>query len=632
VPRRQAANPAVVNVLFGQVAATRPGGDAFGIKLGRTLSAGALVAGLLIQPSGAAPAPSIRTLVAARSPITALAQDGRRIAWLQPRTSRYAVIKDLVSGRRVRLPTKRFESDLGATEPLPSIALAGNRVVYMLYERQGNTEEHFFVVTTGLRDPRERMIGFTMTNDCPCPEGRLPSWQFAADGTIIVYPLGRSLYRLSGRRAVRIPGTAGSIAVSGNRYASVRLQSPGGCICNLDPSWSPDGSLVYTAGQPLRTYETAQKRIHVVAPGGEPRALTAGSEPDWSPDGSLIAYVRGPTDLPAIYLIRPDGSGARRLTVGSQPAWHPGGRNLAFARGDSIHVAALDGSGERRVTDGSSPAWSPDGRRLAYVRSGDIWVANADGTGATSLTQDGADAEWTAGDPAWSPDGRRLAYTVYRIPQATGEIVETRVWVMNADGSEKRQLGVGRATTPAWSRDGSRIAYGGWLARPHPARWSPSTEIFTALPNGTQQTRVTTTSAAQPTSTGVVRSFGRRPRSTKLKAEGVVHDVALTPRFVALLVERLEGKRIVLLHPTSGRLLRRFEVPLETASHISAAGPHVVYSVGQKIRHLRMDGSETRTVAAAAAAPRHLSIEGRRVAWIENRAGRWFIRALNVPR
>ena len=608
------------------------------MPLGRSLSLGALVAAVVIQSSGAAPAaPSIRTLVAARVSITALAQDGRRIAWLQPRPRRHAVIKNLVSGRKVALPTKRFESDLGSTDVLPSIALAGNRVVYVLYERQGNTEEHFFVVTSGLRDRRERLLASAISSDCPCPEA-LPSWQFAADGANIVYPFGRRLYRLSGRRPVRIPGSPGDIAVSGNRYASADLLSRSGCICNLDPSWSPDGSLAYTAGQPLSTFEPtatemAQRRIHVVGPGGgEARRLTAGWDPDWSPDGSLIAYVRRPTDSSAIYLIRPDGSGARRLTSGSQPAWHPDARRLAFVRGDGwLHLAAVDGSSERRLFQGSAPAWSPDGGRLAFVRHPDIWVANADGSGATRLTQQGGDGEQTAGEPAWSPDGRRLAYTVYGIPEDTGEIDDARVLVMNADGTGKRQIGVGRATTPAWSRDGSRVAYAGWLPRRLPAHWSPSTEIFTVAPDGTQATRVTTTSVAQPTSAGLIRSFGRPKQSTKLKTEGVVYDLALTPRFAALLVERLEGKRIVLLHPRTGRLLRRFDVPPATAS-ISAAGRHVVYSVGKEIRNLRVDSSETRTLAVRPVVPRHLSIEGRRVAWIENRAGRGFIRALNVPR
>jgi Tol biopolymer transport system component len=608
-------------------------GDTSGITLGRTLAAGALVAALLIQPSAAAPAPSVRTLAAARVPITAFAQDGRRIAWLQPRTRRRVALRDLVSRRSVLLPAKKFESDLGAPpDVLPSIALGGNRVVYVLYEQQGNTEEHFFVVTTGVRDRAERLLASVTTNDCPCP-GSLPSWRLAADGGTVVFAIGQRLYRLAGSRAVRIAGTAGTIAVSRNLYASASLRSQGGCVCNLDPSWSPDGSLAYTAGQPLSPDETAQTRIRIVsARGGQGGAIAAGSQPAWSPDGSLIAYVRRTTDSPAIYLIRPDGSGARRLVAGSEPAWHPDGQSLALVRPDGrIYVAALNGGNVRRVLDGDSPAWSPDGRRLAFARSREIWVANADGSGATRLTQHAADAETSAGGPAWSPDGRRLAYTVYRVPQDTGEIADARVWVMGADGSEKRQLAVGRSATPAWSRDGARIAYAALLATRHPARWEPRTEIFAAAPDGTQATRVTTTSVAEPTTIGYVRRFGRARQAASLKAEGALLDLALTPRFAALLVERMAGKRIVLLHPRTGRLLRKLDVPLE-AFRISAAGRYVVYSLGKEIMALRTDVGRTRTVAVAATAPRQLSIEGRRVAWIENRNRRGFIRAVTLTR
>jgi Tol biopolymer transport system component len=606
--------------------------------MGRALSTGALVAALLIQPSAAAPASSVRTLTTARVPITAFAQDGRRIAWLQPRMRRYVAVKDLVSGRRVSLPAGRFESELGVPpeEVLPSIALGGNRVVYVLYEEQGNTEEHFFVVTTSARDRTERLVAAHFTNDCPCPGG-LPSWRLVADGKTVIFGIGRTLYRLAGRRAVRIAGsigTAGAIAVSQNRYASAWMRSAGGCVCNLDPSWAPDGSLAYTAGQPLSTYAKGQPRIRVVGPGGgEGRAITAGSEPAWSPDGSLIAHVRRTNNSAAIYLIRPDGSGARRLVAGSQPAWHPDGQSLALARVDgSIYVAGLDGRNVRRVVEGSSPAWSPDGRRLAFVRLNGIWVANADGSGATRLTEDAAASESYASGPAWSPDGRRLAYTTYWVPEATGEIADTSVWVMNADGSDRRQLGVGRSATPAWSRDGSRIALARWLATSHPARSAPPTEIFTAAPDGTAAARVTTTVVAQPTTAGFVRAFGRGARATNLRTEGVVLELALTPRFAALLVERTDGKQIVLLHPRSGRLLRRFDVPLETAPQISAAGGSLVYAAGKQIRALHVDRAGTHRLAVAAVEPRHLSIEGRRVAWIENRGGRGFIRAITLPR
>ena len=60
-----------------------------------------------------------------------------------------------------------------------------------------------------------------------------------------------------------------------------------------------------------------------------------------------------------------------------------------------------------------------------------------------------------AGGPAWSPDGTRLVYTVSTNGVST-------LWIMNADGSAKRQLTTGAngsAFDPAWSADGQQIAF-----------------------------------------------------------------------------------------------------------------------------------------------------------------------------
>ena len=55
---------------------------------------------------------------------------------------------------------------------------------------------------------------------------------------------------------------------------------------------------------------------------------------------------------------------------------------------------------------------------------------NADGSGQTNLVQD---TEYHADkNPSWSPDGTRIAY--YR---------DGQIWVMNADGSGKKQISSG---------------------------------------------------------------------------------------------------------------------------------------------------------------------------------------------
>jgi dipeptidyl aminopeptidase/acylaminoacyl peptidase len=74
-----------------------------------------------------------------------------------------------------------------------------------------------------------------------------------------------------------------------------------------------------------------------------------------------------------------------------------------------------------------------------------LYRVQDDGTGERDLTPTGA----TGGD--WSPDGSRI---VFSAPAGT----ESALYVMNADGSEPRPLGV-RGIRPRWSSDGRSILF-----------------------------------------------------------------------------------------------------------------------------------------------------------------------------
>jgi TolB protein len=103
-----------------------------------------------------------------------------------------------------------------------------------------------------------------------------------------------------------------------------------------------------------------------------------------------------------------------------------------------ITTAAL--AGAAFLGAGAAHAADPN-PTIAYVRSGAIYVTS--GGTETRLTEDEVNSR-----PRFSPSGRRIAY-----------VHNTTVWVMNADGSGKRQVSDRSAGGPSWSPNGASIAF-----------------------------------------------------------------------------------------------------------------------------------------------------------------------------
>lgn len=92
---------------------------------------------------------------------------------------------------------------------------------------------------------------------------------------------------------------------------------------------------------------------------------------------------------------------------------------------------------------------SPDGRTVAFTLLGDIYTIPIAGGTPTRIAEGLA---WEV-HPRFSPDGRRIAFTSDR---GGGD----NIWIMNADGSDKRQLtkeDFRLLNQPSWSPDGQYI-------------------------------------------------------------------------------------------------------------------------------------------------------------------------------
>ena len=260
-------------------------------------------------------------------------------------------------------------------------------------------------------------------------------------------------------------------------------------------SWSPDGTRIVFDGW----YGESLGIFVMNADGSDLQELrTAGSGfgVDWRPTqteppteetlsndtNGMIAFVsdRDGYGNGEIYTMNADGSNQTRLTFNSQwnglPSWSPDGTQIAFYQHRTnniwnIYVMNADGSNLQMLTDNygrdSAPAWSPDGSLIAFTSevsnqpspqidavNTDIYVMNADGSNRRQLTF----GESNDSCSSWSPDGLQIAFSSMRDRN-------WEIYIMNADGSDARRLTDDPAAdwNPAWSPDGAHIVF--WSER-----------------------------------------------------------------------------------------------------------------------------------------------------------------------
>ena len=180
-----------------------------------------------------------------------------------------------------------------------------------------------------------------------------------------------------------------------------------------------------------------------------------------------IVFTSGGTSTSDIYSVAPDGTDLQQLTFTvefeQEPTWSPDGSRVAYesstnGSGYRLHVMNADGSDQHSVSlsAGSNvndiqPAWSPDGTQIAFasarVGGWHIWIMNADGTNVRELPGD------LSQHPAWSPDGTRIA----------GDAGGAGIFVIGVDGTNEHRLTTPPAfhndESPDWSPDGATLVF-----------------------------------------------------------------------------------------------------------------------------------------------------------------------------
>ncbi len=224
------------------------------------------------------------------------------------------------------------------------------------------------------------------------------------------------------------------------------------------------------SGLGITAFDLHNRKLYQTAPEFEDRL------PSLSPDGTLLAFWsnRITPDIMTrrwqnwnfyILDLRTDTINQVTESYGilpyGVPLWSPDarhivihfwqpivGQQMVIYHRDTGLLEEFDGI----IETGSDLAWSHDGSRIAFRynenRNNEVFVLDILTGESTNLTQNVA----SDFEPVWSPDSSQIAFTSTRTGR--GEI-----HLMNADGSNVRQLTTGGGWHPVWSPAGTYIAF-----------------------------------------------------------------------------------------------------------------------------------------------------------------------------
>ncbi len=314
-------------------------------------------------------------------------------------------------------------------------------------------------------------------------QSNLPVSTELSTAAVIVQPSSTSASGSSANSINTPTGMQGNLIVqtrSGGDIYVVDLASGAKRLLTtgFDPAISPDGTTV------AFTRSGGDKGLYLIdIDGSNERLIYSGGEglgwPTFSPDGTYVAFSRytgewkcrdvgfgiclpdGPF-MDSFPLVRKPEHGMSRVNVNGgdfrdlpvlmsakAPSWGPNG--IVYQSNTSIEVTQDEpGATTTAVLKEpyyQDPDWQPNTNLIAFQsREGTHWeifVVNEDGSGMYPLTRPVTtlvDQLPSNVAPAWSPDGHHIVYLSSR--DENNSEGPWRIWVMNADGSGQRPLGI----------------------------------------------------------------------------------------------------------------------------------------------------------------------------------------------